>query len=124
MNIHRFHLGQIKLFTFAPIDRNSGDAGRVPLSSEDRDRQVARLASEIEDSSAGLETIAIDTTQENLEVLAPDDLRDHMTAFGTRNGFDVMISNPEARLYGDVLHGYVELLYSKISGVVWLVVLP
>lgn len=109
MKLHKFHPAEISLFAFHPV---TGTAS--PL-------QVARLADKISSCSLGMETIAIDTTKDDLEVLAPSELMQCLVNVAGPLDFSVTRSAPPSRLYGDVLHGHVELLHSAIEGVVWLV---
>mgnify|MGYP000019284944 CR=1 FL=1 len=109
MKLHKFHAAEISLFTFRPV---AGVSSPV---------QVARLADKISSCSLGMETIAIDTTKDDLEVLAPSELAQCLLDVAVPLGFTVSSNAPPSRLYGDVLHGHVELLHSAIDGVVWLV---
>lgn len=110
MKIHKFHIDEISLFTFDPIAEDESTA-----------LKTARLADKISTSSLGMETIAIDTTDDYLKVLAPTELADCLLGIASSLGFAVNKNRPAPGLYGDVLHGHVELLCSQIESIFWLV---
>lgn len=110
MKLHKFHPDEISLFTFVPIEEGTGSAVKT-----------ARLADKISSCSIGLETIAIDTTGDDLQVLAHAELAQCLIEVASPLGFGVNTNEPAPGLYGDVLHGHVELLHSQIPDVIWLV---